>query len=895
MARLNSWLSPDVLHALGWALVHSLWQCLAVAALAAATMAFVLRPALRYLIGVGALALMLAASTATFLLLLKHVTPDSPIAAISTNIPTAPPIPAAAGGQAPNFAGGGALNIVTQAPPVFEQALAVTPNRLLSPDILPWLVASWLCGVVFFSLRVAGGFLLLEHKRRSQSAKLEDHVLALCLDVQRQLGLDRVIRYMECAWLQAPAVIGWLRPMVLVPATALTGLSEAQLRAVIAHELAHIRRFDALVNLFQVFAETLLFYHPAIWWLNRRIRAERELCCDEIAVAATGSRLEYAQALTLMAAWESAPSLAMAVNRGPLSQRILHILGRNSRGAGRRLLGVTGSILFFIAALAAANALLDIAAPPIAQAKETVKAALSASQANIDRFTQQVFQATQPEAKVAVPQSDPTIAGTETAKKVEAEKLQPPALNLSGLLPQETLTTPTVLASAGPPVATDGARTVPAGVPEQPPAAPARIGVENPPSFIQNCRNNHSTGRVVSAQIIQMPGFACSPYDGLPLSYGKPGCGIPSPRAGCQKLGVTVVVQLEKPEDADKMHPGNIVTVYGNYRIARKDHADYVVATHARVEPDPFGRSLPDRDESGKSGQPDLPSEGSPAPKDPLKPASIQTMDAPPAPAAPSGPLTSAGATTWPCRNTSVLGRIVSPKVMQVPAFVCLGSDAPSFYASHRNGPCPEARPDLASANRLEGAVAQPCLSEVRINLGLADPADAGKMERGKTVRLGGAFRVVRRDDGEFIAADNVRPLQTDLVAAQDATAVPNLLVCQPPQLADLSRQFDQRLCVQSDIVSNLSATRPQLEGAVRVLVAHADANPWTGDPNAITCHKRIYERLPSSVTCGFNSFWKSWVAAGPALPGQPAIATDYGASGSVQPAMIGGAVWNGR
>ena len=95
----------------------------------------------------------------------------------------------------------------------------------------------------------------------------------------------------------------------------------------IAHELAHIRRLDAFVNLFQILVETLLFYHPAIWWLNRRIRAERELCCDEIAVSLTGNRLEYAKALTLMAEWEKAPALAMAANRGPLSERIFHILG----------------------------------------------------------------------------------------------------------------------------------------------------------------------------------------------------------------------------------------------------------------------------------------------------------------------------------------------------------------------------------------------------------------------------------------------------------------------------------------------------------------------------------------------------------------------------------------
>ena len=121
----------------------------------------------------------------------------------------------------------------------------------------------------------------------------------MCQDVQRQLGLDRAIQYLQCEWLHTPAVIGWLRPIVFLPVSALTGLSEAQLRTVVAHELAHIRRFDAFANLFQILTETLLFYHPAIWWLNRRISADRDLCCDEIAVSFTGNRLAAYVALRL--------------------------------------------------------------------------------------------------------------------------------------------------------------------------------------------------------------------------------------------------------------------------------------------------------------------------------------------------------------------------------------------------------------------------------------------------------------------------------------------------------------------------------------------------------------------------------------------------------------------
>ena len=217
--------------------------------------------------------------------------------------------------------------------------------------------------MAFFSLRSAGGFLLLERERRKRSTVVSPKILEICYNLQDQLGLAWAIEYCECAWLQAPAVIGWFRPIVFLPVTALTGLSEDQLQAVIAHELAHIQRFDPFVNVFQVCVETLLFYHPAVWWLNKRIRAEREHCCDDVAVTLCGNAVEYARALTLMEEWRSAPVFAMAANRGPLTERIVRVLGLKTLGAGVRSIGLTGSLLCLTAALIAGNALLGMAHP----------------------------------------------------------------------------------------------------------------------------------------------------------------------------------------------------------------------------------------------------------------------------------------------------------------------------------------------------------------------------------------------------------------------------------------------------------------------------------------------------------------------------------------------------
>jgi beta-lactamase regulating signal transducer with metallopeptidase domain/uncharacterized protein YnzC (UPF0291/DUF896 family) len=394
MTSLTNWFSPSELHSLGWTLLHFLWQGTAVAALAAVVMSLCQRASTRYALAVAALVLMLAAPIATFFLLL----PSS----------AAPPAKSS--------------SVAEIAATTTSNVTAGTSSGLsrLSPslDALPWLVEAWLFGVAFFSLRSAGGFLLLERERRKQSTSPSAQVLAMCQRLQRQLGLDRAIRYCVCLWLEAPAVIGWFRPIVLLPVTALTGLSEEQLRSVIAHELAHIQRLDPFVNLFQISVETLLFYHPAVWWLNKRIRAEREHCCDDVAVSLCGNPVEYARALTLMEEWRSAPALAMAANRGPLSERIFHVLGRKSIGEATRRLGLTGSLLCLTAAIVAGNALLGIAYP-----KPTVHASVvHANESSVvPNSLASLVHAASPVPQSPAPASAPAAAKPSPARPQAAE------------------------------------------------------------------------------------------------------------------------------------------------------------------------------------------------------------------------------------------------------------------------------------------------------------------------------------------------------------------------------------------------------------------------------------------------------------------------------------------
>jgi beta-lactamase regulating signal transducer with metallopeptidase domain len=148
-----------------------------------------------------------------------------------------------------------------------------------------------------------------------------------CRRIAYRLGLPAAAHVVESALVEVPTVVGWLRPAILLPMAAMAALSPAQIEAVLAHELAHIRRHDYAVNLLQTIAETVLFYHPAVWWLSARVRTEREHCCDEVAVRISGDAVAYARALAELEAWRtSSPALALAATGGSLLERVRRIL-----------------------------------------------------------------------------------------------------------------------------------------------------------------------------------------------------------------------------------------------------------------------------------------------------------------------------------------------------------------------------------------------------------------------------------------------------------------------------------------------------------------------------------------------------------------------------------------
>jgi uncharacterized protein (TIGR03435 family) len=189
-----------------------------------------------------------------------------------------------------------------------------------------WALPVWSIGVLLLSARLAYGWTQVFNLRRS-SPVAEDTVAATVMRLAARIGVRRPVRVLVASLAEGPSVIGWLRPVILLPPAAAMGLTPQQLEAVLAHELAHVTRHDYLVNLVQVLVETLFFYHPVVWWVSRRIRHERELCCDDVAVRSCGDPVGYARALTILARRRlEAPEFATAATGGPLLYRVRRLL-----------------------------------------------------------------------------------------------------------------------------------------------------------------------------------------------------------------------------------------------------------------------------------------------------------------------------------------------------------------------------------------------------------------------------------------------------------------------------------------------------------------------------------------------------------------------------------------
>ena len=193
--------------------------------------------------------------------------------------------------------------------------------------VLPMLLVAWSIGVGLFALRSLAAWMWL-HRIRSRGQQLLERRWQACVDgLRRNRGIRRAVPLLESDRVRSPLTTGLLRPVILVPFGFFTSLDPLAAEAVLAHELAHIRRLDVLVIGLQTVIETLLFYHPAVWWISRRVANEREQCCDDDAVKACGDAVLFAQILKHLDDLREVPlALAPGAGGGDLMERIKRLL-----------------------------------------------------------------------------------------------------------------------------------------------------------------------------------------------------------------------------------------------------------------------------------------------------------------------------------------------------------------------------------------------------------------------------------------------------------------------------------------------------------------------------------------------------------------------------------------
>jgi type II secretory pathway component GspD/PulD (secretin)/beta-lactamase regulating signal transducer with metallopeptidase domain len=370
MATLENLLSQAIVERLGWTLIHFVWQAAAIALLLAIVLKALHKhsASLRYIIACLALMLIVALPLVTMALVeVPEPVAEAGPAPIPMPIMDTTPVEAIEVAELPTMVFDGErvdmADVAVRVPWTQRAVVALEPA-------LPYLVLGWLLGVFGLSAWHLGGWAQLQRMKRRMVCDVATPLRTQLAALSERLGVTRAVGLLESALVEVPTVVGWIKPVILLPASALSGLSTKQLEAILAHELAHIRRYDYLVNIAQTVVEILGFYHPALWWISHKIRDERENCCDDLAVQVCGDSVRYARALTCLEEMRHhAPELAVAASGGSLVARIARLLGRPATDE-RRFTWLPGLIALLLVALIVIPAALVLAAPNVPPATD---------------------------------------------------------------------------------------------------------------------------------------------------------------------------------------------------------------------------------------------------------------------------------------------------------------------------------------------------------------------------------------------------------------------------------------------------------------------------------------------------------------------------------------------
>jgi beta-lactamase regulating signal transducer with metallopeptidase domain len=361
-----AWLSREEMVALGWTLLHFCWQGTAVAMAYAVIDQMTSRATskIRYVVALAALMLMPVVVIGTF----------------AEEMRTAAPAPV--NGHAAQFTSGVQLSVKPR-PILHELPLATSLEEpgdwlaMRAERLLPWVDALWMVGVFLLALRSLGGWWQLELIRRRARRMVPHEVERGFRRISEQIHVGRRVVLRVSDEVISPLAMGVWRATVILPVSAVLGLPREELEAVMAHELGHIRRWDYIWNLLQTAVESVLFFHPAVWWLSRTVRERREVCCDEIAVQSCAGATIYARALLRLEEQRTVRlRLAMALGGcgGSLLGRVRKVLGEDMAMEGRMTSGVSvaaaGALV--IALLLGPKMGQAVAAPMVAAARPVV-------------------------------------------------------------------------------------------------------------------------------------------------------------------------------------------------------------------------------------------------------------------------------------------------------------------------------------------------------------------------------------------------------------------------------------------------------------------------------------------------------------------------------------------
>jgi len=488
--------APAWLARLGWALLHFVWQGAVIGLLYAMALPLLKYASsqTRYVVSLCFLVVLGGCLPITFWLLAEGATLAAPVGSIAVTMQTL---------------------AATQAPAAAPDLVSIALEWL--GRLAPWIVPAWAGGVLLLSARLLGEWRHVQGLVRDAHAVVEEPWTDMIARVADAVGLKRAVRVLESFAVEVPVVVGWLRPVVLVPASVLVGLEPRQLELILVHELAHVRRGDYVVNLLQIALETLLFYHPVVRWISNRVRQERENCCDDLVVRTSQDGLAYARALLELEGLRGlASAAAVSSTGGNLGLRIRRIIGMPApqRGAADWIAGVALTALG-VATLgfdsinqrtapdeAGAGPLIDLVEvevgptrlavdrtvvradePPRSQPAPVAAAAGSAPDLSAEAPARAAPRPAAPVASSSVAERAPAAAattGTDSAGKeaiVDESLIHEGATALSAVSPDE----PAASAGQGPQLETAGSGPVSGPVAEPEPAITGGEPMHTPP------------------------------------------------------------------------------------------------------------------------------------------------------------------------------------------------------------------------------------------------------------------------------------------------------------------------------------------------------------------------------------------------------------------------------